>query len=313
MTILGIDVSRAQGHNLDWQSIAGVGIRFAMLKATQGATSKDDSFERNYEQATANRIAVGAYHWLSPQTDPKAQAAWTRTALGNRALPARLAVDFEDPGFNALGKEKALSYCETYVREVESWLGRQVLVYTGKWFWMQTVARDSELLAARPLWHAEYPSTKRGGATQADYDAAVKALPPSGPHIASPWADRNRGATMWQFDGDHGLLLPQKIDSDFNVFFGGEDAFQAFLGNDAPARPPFVPTIANIQQVLLDAGLDIGAPDGKPDGVAGPKTKQAIRQFQAAHGLVVDGIVGPKTLAALAAAWTEGASTNGPG
>jgi lysozyme family protein len=35
------------------------------------------------------------------------------------------------------------------------------------------------------------------------------------------------------------------------------------------------------------------------DGIAGPKTRRAIRRFQRAHGLTVDGIAGPQTLAAL--------------
>jgi peptidoglycan hydrolase-like protein with peptidoglycan-binding domain len=35
------------------------------------------------------------------------------------------------------------------------------------------------------------------------------------------------------------------------------------------------------------------------DGIIGPKTKAAVRDFQEKKGLVVDGIVGPKTLAAL--------------
>jgi peptidoglycan hydrolase-like protein with peptidoglycan-binding domain len=33
----------------------------------------------------------------------------------------------------------------------------------------------------------------------------------------------------------------------------------------------------------------------KVDGVVGPKTKAALEAFQAAHGLVVDGIAGPVT------------------
>jgi len=38
---------------------------------------------------------------------------------------------------------------------------------------------------------------------------------------------------------------------------------------------------------------------GKEDGIDGPKTKRAVKAFQADHELKVDGIAGPKTQAAL--------------
>jgi peptidoglycan hydrolase-like protein with peptidoglycan-binding domain len=37
----------------------------------------------------------------------------------------------------------------------------------------------------------------------------------------------------------------------------------------------------------------------KVDGIFGPKTLAAVRAFQKSHGLKVDGLVGPKTTAAL--------------
>ena len=50
-----------------------------------------------------------------------------------------------------------------------------------------------------------------------------------------------------------------------------------------------------IQKLLnrvIDAGLDV-------DGIMGPKTKAAVKAFQQKHGLVADGVVGPKTRAKL--------------
>ena len=41
------------------------------------------------------------------------------------------------------------------------------------------------------------------------------------------------------------------------------------------------------------------------DGIMGPKTRGAVRTFQAQRGLAVDGVVGPKTEAALVAAGAE--------
>ncbi len=51
--------------------------------------------------------------------------------------------------------------------------------------------------------------------------------------------------------------------------------------------------VLDIQTKLVSLGYKIGS--SGPDGVFGPETEKAIRQFQKDRGLNVDGIVGPKT------------------
>lgn len=67
-------------------------------------------------------------------------------------------------------------------------------------------------------------------------------------------------------------------------------AYKKHSGKES--KPP--PTTRQIQQALIDHGADI-----KADGMTGPKTRQAIRDFQWERGLAVDGRVGPLTLSAL--------------
>ena len=55
-------------------------------------------------------------------------------------------------------------------------------------------------------------------------------------------------------------------------------------------------SIVRVLQRDLDAA---GYPPGRLDGLYGPRTRRAVVAFQAAHGLQVDGIVGPRTWAAL--------------
>src|SRR5262245_56764218 len=50
-----------------------------------------------------------------------------------------------------------------------------------------------------------------------------------------------------------------------------------------------------IQQALQEKGFD----PGPIDGIRGQMTVAAVKAFQAANGLAVDGIVGPRTSAAL--------------
>ena len=51
---------------------------------------------------------------------------------------------------------------------------------------------------------------------------------------------------------------------------------------------------SDIQQSISNSGIKIDV-----DGAYGPKTKQAIKDFQKAQGLEVDGIIGPNTMSAL--------------
>jgi peptidoglycan hydrolase-like protein with peptidoglycan-binding domain len=57
------------------------------------------------------------------------------------------------------------------------------------------------------------------------------------------------------------------------------------------------PQVADVQKVLQNIGFDIG-PTGI-DGVRGPYTSNAIKQFQKSAGITVDGDPGPETIGAL--------------
>ena len=77
----------------------------------------------------------------------------------------------------------------------------------------------------------------------------------------------------------------------------------ATLGFASMANADPYATTADIQQRLNAAGYSVGT----VDGILGARTEAAIRAFQAANGLVADGIVGPATQAAL---WSIPATTS---
>jgi len=62
-----------------------------------------------------------------------------------------------------------------------------------------------------------------------------------------------------------------------------------------PTKAEFRPTAKEIQAALKNAGFNPGSIDGK----IGPRTRQAIKDFQKSKGLVPDGVVGPKTWTSL--------------
>jgi hypothetical protein len=55
-------------------------------------------------------------------------------------------------------------------------------------------------------------------------------------------------------------------------------------------------------RLLQHALVRLGYSPGTIDGVYGPGTESAVKQFQQAHGLVADGIAGTKTLSAMKSA-----------
>lgn len=80
------------------------------------------------------------------------------------------------------------------------------------------------------------------------------------------------------------------------------------LRNTGSYSPQLIPTVKKLQTRLEELGYSVGSTG--IDGKFGPRTEQAVRRFQQANSLQVDGIVGPETRKALAAAK---ASTNTSG
>ena len=87
------------------------------------------------------------------------------------------------------------------------------------------VAQD--IVEAYPLWLAQYPRLHIDNPRQCGVDPPV--LPK--PNCPTPWATRALDPETWQFDGDHGCVLPSGVDADFNEYLG--DDFDAFCGVEA--------------------------------------------------------------------------------
>ena len=68
-SIPGIDVSHRQ-NAIDWDKVAGSGIRFAIAKATEGRSYIDPLFSTNRADAMAAGITFGAYHFARPDLHP---------------------------------------------------------------------------------------------------------------------------------------------------------------------------------------------------------------------------------------------------
>lgn len=90
--IPGIDVSRWQGV-IDWAKVAGSGICFAYIKATQGASHVDPLAHENVAGAKANGIAVGLYHVFLANTGQAQLNLWRDAQVLNPDLPSWLDIE----------------------------------------------------------------------------------------------------------------------------------------------------------------------------------------------------------------------------
>ncbi|MCW2815123.1 MAG: lysozyme [Nocardioides sp.] len=132
--LLGVDVSHHQGE-IAWARVAGDGIRFAYLKATEGSGFSDPRFADNWRAASAAGLRVGGYHYFTLCSEPLGQAEHFVDILdavpaARRTLPP--VVDLEligncDPPPDPATMRASV---EAFVAEVERRTGTRVVVYT---------------------------------------------------------------------------------------------------------------------------------------------------------------------------------------
>jgi lysozyme len=152
--VSGFDVSSYQG-SVDWAAVAGAGLGFAYVKATEGLTFNDPQFARNWSVSKERGIPRGAYHFFHFNDDPVAQAEFFLASAAPNAGDLLPAVDVEvtDGVTDVTRLVDALSAFITRVEQAMA--GKRMLVYTGFGFWNASF-HGSDAFAGHPLWIAEY-------------------------------------------------------------------------------------------------------------------------------------------------------------
>jgi lysozyme len=146
----GIDVSAHQDV-IDWRRVAGDGITFAYIKATEGGDFTDDRFDANWRGAQEAGLDRGAYHYFTLCTPGADQARHFLDVAPpeSEALPP--AVDLELAG-NCSARPSPAEVKEqlgVFVRLVEAAWGREVILYVGDDFEQAYPVRHE---LDRPLW-----------------------------------------------------------------------------------------------------------------------------------------------------------------
>ena len=203
-SVHGIDVSAYQGR-IDWPEVARNRVRFAFIKASEGATLRDPRFARNWREARKANVLAGAYHYFQPNRDGQVQASlFVRTVpLAPGDLPPVLdveAVNFHDVA--VMRREVA-----RWLRLVEAHYGVRPILYSNHSFYQRHLAGHFD---DYPLWLAHY-------------------------EVARPKLARSKWIIWQHSDESHVPGIRGVVD--FNVFQGSFEELRALRVPAVPAAP----------------------------------------------------------------------------
>ncbi|WP_419909046.1 glycoside hydrolase family 25 protein [Hoeflea sp.] len=197
--VTGIDVSRYQG-TVDWKQVQGSGVRFAAIKATEGAADYpySDYYTQNAELARQAGLAVGGYHFFNPNADGKTQANYFLQVVQPKPGDLLPMLDLEQTG-SASGAQIA-DGAQAWLETVRAATGRKPLLYTTAGFWSQIGSPAG--FDNYPLWVAEY------GVNQ--------------PHLPQGWSNY----TIWQHS-QSGKVAGIEGPVDLDLFSGAPEALKS--------------------------------------------------------------------------------------
>ncbi len=285
----GVDSNRPP----NFSALKGAGASFCFIRASYAfhipvhnawIVQGDPTFSRDWEPLKASGLIRGAYMFPVIQA---AQSATEQAEIFKHAVdaagglrpgidfPPCLDIEFPGKGIDDTGLDRAgvLAWLSSVTTQLTRLFGCPPLLYTSGRVWNDT---DADCLgnppaplsmAPCPLWLARYT-----------YKTRLPAVlpPPEGPPppVPGPWGDSDN---YW-FHQDQGDAL-------------GVPGFSSTVDISRFNSGPLHGDRARWVQRRLNVSAD---------GSFGPQSLAALRTFQSTHGLIADGIVGPKTFCALA-------------
>ena len=174
--ISGIDVSGWQ-ENINW-SLVPATVGFVFAKATESTDYYSNQFRHQHDGTKSRNIPFGAYHFLDPATDGKAQAQYFLNAIGGYEGQLLPALDVEQT--NGQTPDQIVKCMGDFIAAVEATLGgKRMIIYTYYSFWQDTMGGRNDF-SGHPLWVAQYPTPYRPGMN---------------PAIPAGW----KSAVLWQY------------------------------------------------------------------------------------------------------------------
>ena len=269
-TYFGIDCAKWQGI-INWAKVKSAGVQVAILKATDKNNGPEPAFARNYAGATTQGIKIGCYRYVYARTVAAAEneARKVLAVIQGKAMPAGVWLDVEDKTLRGIPRATMLKMIAAMTRIIQA-AGYQVGIYTNP-DWYNHVLDVSRITL--PFWVASW-GTNNG---KPQRKPTIKAQ-----HTLAGWQYTDKGRVA-------GISTAVDLSQIYQLIGQAKSVDDGLLrkgdkGDDVK---------------LLQHRLNILGSQLTEDGVWGVQTDSAVRGYQYKAGLTVDGIVGPKTQAAL--------------
>lgn len=210
----GIDVSHWEAP-VEWSMVRAQGIRFAFIKATEGETYVDSTFDENWAGAKRAGILRGAYHFFHPNMNPTRQAErfiQTVRAVGDGGeLPPVIDLEAADE----IGRDTIISRAKTWIDRVQQTLGKRPIIYSSPYFLKDSFSVPG---GGPPAW------TK-------DYVLWIANYEVSEPYLPKGWLKW----TFWQYT-DKGRISGINTNVDLDWFNGTVAQLYQFAGVQLPGQ-----------------------------------------------------------------------------
>ena len=269
-TYFGIDCAKWQGI-INWAKVKSAGVQVAILKATDKNNGPEPAFARNYAGATAQGIKIGCYRYVYARTVAAAEneARKVLAVIQGKAMPAGVWLDVEDKTLRGIPRATMLKMIAAMTKIIKA-AGYQVGIYTNP-DWYNHVLDVSKITL--PFWVASW-GTNNG---KPQRKPTIKPQ-----HTLAGWQYTDKGRVA-------GISTAVDLSQIYRLIGQTKNADDGLLRKGD--------TGAAIK--LLQHRLNILGNQLTEDGIWGVQTDSAVRGYQYRAGLTVDGIVGPKTQAAL--------------
>ena len=185
-SVAGIDVS-AWDPYIDWPLVKSKGIRFCIIKATEGTSFVSGAYASQWDGAKSVGILRGAYHFLRAAQDGAKQADFflSKVKVEDGDLPPVL--DIEEANNAGATRQQFIGNSQKWLERVEQLTGRIPIIYSRPIFLKDNMAGNN---LKPPSWASKYPTWL------AEYHNSQ--TPDTQPTQPVGWGDW----IIWQYSGD---------------------------------------------------------------------------------------------------------------